>query len=88
MKIKEGFIKSEVLGQAVVVATKTATDKFNMLKLNDTAADIWDGISDGKNVSDIVETLISSYNISRESATQDVNALVDKLKDLGIVDEN
>lgn len=82
MNIKDGFIKSNVMGQAVVVATKSTGAKFSMLKLNDTASDIWDGIEAGKEVEEIAEGIAAKYEISLEQAIIDTREFITKLEDL------
>ena len=76
------------MGQAVVVATKKATDKFNMLKLNATACDIWDEIAAGKSEDAIAEAIMAKYEVSKEDAAEDVREFVGELRSLGIIDED
>ena len=49
MKIKDGFVVRDIMGQCVVVATGEASESFSgMIKLNDTGKDIWEGVASGK----------------------------------------
>ena len=45
MKIKEGFVLRDVVGQAVVIAVGEASKKFHgMINLNSTGKVIWQGV--------------------------------------------
>lgn len=87
MKIKEGFIKSKVMGQAVVVSTREDATDFNMIKLNETASDIWDGIEAGKTEQVIAEELAAKYEIDLETASKGVTKQVSEMKKIGVVEE-
>ena len=58
MKIKHGFVLRRVLDEAIVVASGEASKTFHgMIKLNDSAADIWQWISEGKGEAEIAKLL-------------------------------
>ena len=49
MKIKSGYVIRQVMGNYVVIATGEESRGFHgMVKLNETAANIWSYISEGK----------------------------------------
>ena len=64
MKIKEGFVLREVMGNYVVVAIGEASRNFRgMIKLNATAADIWNCISRGMDEAGIYDALFDKYEV-------------------------
>ncbi|MBR2338364.1 MAG: PqqD family protein [Clostridia bacterium] len=87
MKIKEGFVLRRVMGKAVVIAAGNAGETFHgMIKLNDTAADVWQWLSEGCDIAQIVQKITEKYDVSAEKATADVHTLLDKLRAEGIVE--
>lgn len=88
MKIKEGFVLREVCGEKVIVGEGLgAVDFGRLVSLNDTAAWLW---SKGQELGEFtVETLAGAlceeYEVSEERARTDVQALLDKWVEMGIV---
>lgn len=88
MKIREGFVMREVAGQAIVVATGKASHSFNgMIKLNGTAKDIWTLIVEGKSENEIVDSLCEKYEVDREKAAADTNAIITKMRSAGVLED-
>lgn len=74
------------MDQTVVVATRQATQDFSMLKLNDTAADIWDGIAAGLAPDALAQQLATKYEIGEDQARADVDDFIAKLEQLNILE--
>ena len=56
--------------------------------LNKTAAFVWE-LCDGKNeINKIVACLLEKFDVSEEEATADVNEIIDKLLQLGILKQD
>ena len=80
MKIKEGYVIRKVMGNHVVIATGEASKKFHgMVKLNDTAAEIWGYVSENKSLDEIVSCMLEKYEVDEETAKKDVKAFIEKL---------
>lgn len=81
MKIKEGFILREVVGNYIVVAVGNAVKQFNgVINLNETGAFLWKRLSEGAEEQDLIDALLSEYEVSEEIAKRDVNKFISKLK--------
>ena len=88
MKIKDGFVKQEIGGKWLAVATGELSRTFHgMIELNETAAVIWDALEAGQSPEAIVDTIAALYGISRDKADADVHALLSQMADEGILDE-
>ena len=88
MKIKDGFVIREIMGQAVVVPTGEASEDFSgMIKLNDTGKDIWQALIDGKSEEEIVSFIVKEYDVTDEKAKAGVRKFLDKMKDKGFIEE-
>lgn len=88
MRIKDGFVVRDIMGQCVVVATGEASEDFSgMIKLNDTGKDIWQGVADGKSEEEIVKLIVQEYDVDEEHAKASVEKFVEDMKDKGFIVE-
>ena len=87
MRIKQGFVVREIAGQSIVVALGDASKSFNgMIKLNETGRIIWDMLSEGKNADEIVERILSEYDVNKETVQSDVNTFIQTLSEANILE--
>lgn len=88
MNIREGFVLRRVMGQAMVIALGDASRDFSgMIKLNDTAADLWQWLADGATEEELASRLQEEYEVDGDTASADVKRFVNHLKEQGIVTE-
>lgn len=81
MKIKEGFLLREIAGNHVVVPIGEATLDFNgMMSLNETGAFLFEKLIKGASEEQLVEDLISTYDVERELAKKDVEDFIRKVE--------
>ncbi len=87
MKIRDGFVVREIAGQCVVIALGSASKDFNgMIKLNSTGRFIWEKLSVGAELEDIVEAMMSEYDIDADIARRDAMAFIEKLQGADILE--
>ena len=87
MKIKEGFVLRRVLDEAVVVTVGEASKTFHgIVKLNDSAADIWEWISRGLSKDEIALELAKKYELSDAKAIADVDAMIKQMSEAGLIE--
>jgi len=81
MKIREGMVLQEIVGSYVVVPTgETARDFHNLIRMNKTGRDVWNGIAEGLAVHAIAKKMVETYDgVTLETAEQTTQAVVDKL---------
>lgn len=76
------------MGNHVVIATGEASKKFHgMVKLNDTAAEIWGYVSDGKSVDEVVSCMLEKYEVDEKQLRRDVEKTIKSLKEQGFIEE-
>ena len=86
MKIKDGFILREVAGNFIVVAVGNAVKDFNgVITLNEVGAFLWKKLEVGATEEDLVDALLSEYEVEKDVAEADVKKFVDKLVGAGLV---
>ena len=83
MKLKDGFIVRKIVEDTVLVNTK---DTGQLLRLNETAADILSLLTEGKTEAEIISAIKETYDIAEETAKRDVEATIAKLLELGALE--
>lgn len=85
MKIKEGYTLHEVAGETVVIPCGGINfDK--MITLNGTAAFIWRQLQSDVTANEIVNALLSEYEVEKAVAENCVNEFIEKLKESGFLE--
>ena len=88
MKIIDGFILRDVMGQATVVGEGVNQVDFNkLITLNESAAYLWKAV-EGKEfeVETLASLLVEKYGIDEELAMKDAAALATQWKETGLVE--
>ncbi len=88
MKIKEGFVLRTICGQNVVSGEGTANVNFSKLvSLNDTAAYLFKAVA-GEDFTPerLADLLTQEYEVDRERALKDAEALCVQWKEIGIAE--
>ncbi len=87
MKIKEGYVIRQVMGNYVVIATGEESRNFHgMVKLNETAANIWNHIAEGKSEDEIVTAMMNEYEVEEQQLRADIKKTVETLAAQGLVE--
>lgn len=89
MKIKEGFVLRNIVGESVVIGEGLAQINFNkMVCLNSSAAYLWKEV-EGKEFSkeDLASLLVKEYEIDEELAAKDAATIAQKWIEAGVVEE-
>lgn len=87
MKLKGGFVLSEIAGKMVAVPTEDDVDLNMMITLNDTGAFLWDKLKTETNMDALVEALLAEYEVDEATARRSVESFVGKLKENGFICE-
>ena len=87
MKIKDGFVLRSVMGNNVVIAVGEASKNFRgLVQLNESAAEIWKHIEDGKTRDEICELMFDKYEVERANLEADVDRVIATLCENGFID--
>jgi hypothetical protein len=81
IKLKPGYVMRKIANSDIVIPIGNNIADFNgLITLNETAAFLFKLINEGSNIPDMVNALISKYNINHELASNDVEDFVSQLK--------
>lgn len=88
MKIKKGFEITEVCGEHVLMGMGEENIDFSkIISFNETSLFVWRKMEQGVDTVDaIVEAMTAEYEVAADVARPDVQALIDKLVQLGVVE--
>lgn len=88
MKIKDGYLLRVVAGSNVVIPTgKRSLDLNGMITLNDTGAFIWKQLQEETDEATIVAAILENYEVDRPRAEACVDKFVNRLREVGCLDE-
>lgn len=86
MKIKEGFMLKNVAGKHIVVPVGEEAVNFNgLITLNSSGKMLFEALQRDVEMIQLVQLMLVKYDIDEETAKNDVNAFVNKLKSKGII---
>ncbi|MCD8049973.1 MAG: PqqD family protein [Clostridia bacterium] len=86
MRLKEGFVLRRVAESYVAVAAGEASHEFQgMVKLNETAKVIWEGLERGETEEKIVDRLVKESGAEREIVAYDVREMIDEMDEAGLL---
>jgi len=89
MKQKKGFELRDICGEKVILATGIENVDFSrMISLNETAAFLWERISDGRDFTaqTLADLLCQEYEVSEATALADAESLIKEWMDCGIIE--
>ena len=89
MILNEQYLMIQMGEDSVLVPVGEAATHFRgIIRLNTTAKDIWQGLSDGLTEEQISENLVQKYdNVDLEKAQQEVKELIKEFRTVGIVND-
>lgn len=88
MRIKKDFNLREVCGEYIIVAEgKENIDFCNIISMNESSAYLWKQVQNKEFDADtLTELLTDEYDVDKETAMNDVKALIKQWSDAGIVE--
>ena len=85
MKLKDGFVLREVVGQIVVLPTGDELDLNMMITLNSTGKFLWERLEKGATEEELVAALLAEYDVDEATAKSAVTGFVAKLNEHGFL---
>ena len=73
MRIDKSFVLRQIAGDYVILPTGSTTLQFNgMITVNEQGAFLWERLSRGASLDEIVEAMLDEYDVDRNTAFDDV----------------
>ena len=88
MKIKIGFEIVKAVDDYILVPVGDQMEPFNgTVILNETTVFLLDKLKKNQSIDNLVQFLVDEYDVDIETAQKDVNDLIIKMREAGIIDE-
>lgn len=88
MKIKDGFVLRNVVDEFIVMPTGDNIAKFEgAVVLNEISAFIYRQLENPVSRDDLLTAVLNEYDVDEATAAADLDALLDKLADMGILEK-
>ena len=86
MIIKKQLIKREIAGDTILVPVgKSVYDSNGLFVLNELGGFLWDRLSEASDAEALVDAVLEEYDVTREEAATDIEAFLDKLREMDIL---
>ncbi len=86
MKIRKDFMLREIAGETVVIPVgEAAMDFQGIMSLNESGKILWAMLEDGCDEKAMVNKLLDVYDVTIETAQNDVSVFLDQLKKQNIL---
>ncbi len=87
MKIREGFELKEIAENYVVIPTEqNVVDFSSMIMLNEVSAFLWLQLTEDKSERELLNAVLSEYEVDKETAEGDIKIFVKELAAAGVLD--
>ncbi len=88
MKLKDGFLLKNVAGSKIVVPIGEQSNDFNgIITLSGSAAFLWERLQKGATENELLDALLSEYDVEKDYAAADLKRFIEKLYSAGMLEE-
>lgn len=88
LKIKTGFVLREIANQTIAVPIGQRTSEVHgVVALSESGALLWNELSKGAEKETLINILLETYEIDRETAVADVDDFIKGLSEQGVMEE-
>ena len=87
MKVQKEFVLREIAGDYVIIPTGKTVLTFNgLITVNEVGADLWKMLQSDVTFEDLLQGILSEYDVDEETAREDIREFLDTLIRGGILD--
>jgi len=87
MKISSGYLLKTVAGKSIVIPVGDNPDFGGMITLNDTGTFLWNLLQKNTTKENMLEDLLKEYDVTVDEAKDDIDAFIEKLSSLHILED-
>ncbi|MGM9681505.1 MAG: PqqD family protein [Eubacteriales bacterium] len=88
MRATKDVMLRQIAGENVLFPVGAMAEKlFGLMALNESGVLLWQKLAKDCTEDDLVELLLSEYNVDRETAQADVRQFLTQLADVGILED-
>lgn len=88
MKLKNNFTLAGMGGEYVAVPMDGAKNFHGLVKLNESGAEVFRGLTEGQDTEELIQRLMNKYEgLDAETAGKAVAVVIEKLQAAGLMEE-
>ena len=88
MKAREGFIFRNLAGEYLLMPKGEKMKSYDSVVLmNELSAFVWGKMQNPVTQSELLEAVLNEYDVDEETAREDLDGLLAKLKEAGVIDD-
>lgn len=88
MKLRDDFVFQSLGKEFFLIPVGKAAERFHgMARLNETAGFVVERLKTGTDPAQIVDAMLAEYKVDRPTAQAHVDALIEKLRGVGALEE-
>lgn len=88
MKTNKNVIRRNIAGDDILIpVNEAASDHNGLFVFTATGAKVWDMLDENKPLEEIITSISEEYGVDTETVREDVEALIGKLKALGLLED-
>lgn len=86
MRIDKEFVLREIAGDYIIIPTGKTVLKFNgLITVNEVGVSLWKMLQEEVTVEDLVQGILSEYDVDENVAREDIQEFLEKLSEGGIL---
>lgn len=87
MKARKGFVLRNIMGDNILSPAGSMIKDFKAtVIMNDLSAFVWGKLQEEVTQDELLEAILAEYEVDRETASTDLEDLLTKFKDYGIIE--
>ena len=84
----QSVVSRVIAGETLIVPVRGGVgDLASIYSLNELGSFLWQQLNPPKTFNELVNSVVDEYNVSKETAQGDIRVFLDKIKDVGLIDE-
>ena len=89
MKAKSGFVLRDVVGEKILMPVGENITKFRgTVLLNTVSAFVWEKLQEPVSKEELLQALLDKFEVDGETASRDLNGLLETFAEIGILEED
>lgn len=87
MHVSKEMILREIAGEHILIPVgKTALRIHGMINLSESALLLWNKLQNDCSENELIQTLLSEYDVDPETAAADVRCFIRQMEDIGVLE--
>ena len=88
MKAKNGFVLRKVVDEQILMPVGDNIGQFNgTVLMNDVSSFVWEKLQEPVTKEELLQAVLSEFEVDEETASRDLDELLEKFAGLGIIEE-